>query len=655
MRIALVQMPPLNDDRPSLGLSLVASAARSSGHTVEMLYSNLHCAHSIGVDLYRELCGAPNDSLLADIAFVRAVNPTLDIQPLMDILNQRMGEVFDVKRLGDTLERAYAPLSRFLDEETRRIASGSYDVIGLTAVFALFPTIIAIKKLREHGFDGEIILGGSHCEGPMGPALLELVPELDHVVRGYAEQSFPALLHRISCGQSAVGVPGVVTRHGSQVVAGPAAAPLHMDALPRVDYRHWFAEREALGLGKADTAWVPVETARGCWYGQAQQCTFCGLNGEQIAFASKSAERAFEEFRDVAESGGRFVYTTDPIIERSYFGSLLPKLAEAQLPLTIFYEVKSNISDNDVRALSQAGVRAIQPGIESLSSHVLQLMRKGVRPYQNIRVLISAARHGVGVGWNLLYGFPDEEPEDYDAMEALIPLLYHLEPPGIIDGAGGWVRLDRFSPMFNAPHDFGLENVRPHPIFADLWDAVAASPDARSVFDACYYFDYEYSDGRTPRTYVTGVMAELQRWHAVYPQAFLVGATLQGKLWVLDTRDPSDPRRLSMSGVDAWLLTACASGASPRRIAEESISAGFASREVADALDRLTDLGLLVLLDQRYLSLVVRLDEFVPAEFPVPLVWSALEVAAKNRMASPTPNPLATRNEREEVLHESVQ
>ncbi len=655
MRIALVQMPPLNDDRPSLGLSLVASAARSGGHAVDVVYSNLHCAQSIGVSLYRELCGAPNDSLLTDIAFVRAANPALDVPPLMDVLQRRMGDVFDVARLGDILSRVAGPLARFLDEEAQRIVSGSYEVIGLTAVFALFPTIIAIKKLREHGFQGEIILGGSHCEGPMGPAILELVPELDYVVRGYAEQSFPRLLDYITSGLSTVGLPGVVSRHSGRVVAGPAVSPVPMDSLPRVEYDQWFVEREALGLGTPNTAWIPVETARGCWYGQAQQCTFCGLNGEQIVFASKSAERAFEEFQAVAEAGGRFVYTTDPIIERSYFHSLLPRLAEAKLPLTIFYEVKSNISDNDVRALSQAGVRAIQPGIESLSSHVLQLMRKGVRPYQNIRVLISAARHGVGVGWNLLYGFPNESPEDYDAMESLIPLLYHLEPPGIIDGAGGWVRLDRFSPMFNSPHEFGLENVRPHPIFTELWAALSSSPDPRSVFDACYYFDYDYSDGRRPHGYVAGVMAELKRWHAVYPQAFLVGATLQGKLWVLDTRDPLDARRFSVSGVDAWLLSACAAGASPRRIADEGTAAGFAATEITDAIARLTDLRLLVLLDERYLSLVVRLDEFVPPEFPVPLVWSALEVVARNRMASPTPSPSTTRNDREEVLHASDQ
>ena len=85
MRIALIQMPPLNSDRPSIGLALVAQAARNVGHTVDILYENLWWADRLGPQLYQDLCGAPNDSLLTDIAFVRAIEPHLDIGVLREI------------------------------------------------------------------------------------------------------------------------------------------------------------------------------------------------------------------------------------------------------------------------------------------------------------------------------------------------------------------------------------------------------------------------------------------------------------------------------------------------------------------------------------------------------------------------------------------
>ena len=39
------------------------------------------------------------------------------------------------------------------------------------------------------------------------------------------------------------------------------------------------------------------ETSRGCWWGQIHHCLFCGLNGDTIAYRSKSPGRAVEELR----------------------------------------------------------------------------------------------------------------------------------------------------------------------------------------------------------------------------------------------------------------------------------------------------------------------------------------------------------------------
>ena len=57
----------------------------------------------------------------------------------------------------------------------------------------------------------------------------------------------------------------------------------------------------------------------------------------------------------------------------------------------MFYEVKSNLRKEDVRQLREAGVVAIQPGIESLSDEVLRIMRKGVSALQNIQLLKGCA------------------------------------------------------------------------------------------------------------------------------------------------------------------------------------------------------------------------------------------------------------------------
>ena len=55
----------------------------------------------------------------------------------------------------------------------------------------------------------------------------------------------------------------------------------------------------------------------------------------------------------------------------------MPALAARRLHLELFYEVKANLKKAQVRLLRDAGVRVIQPGIESFSTRVLDIMRRG--------------------------------------------------------------------------------------------------------------------------------------------------------------------------------------------------------------------------------------------------------------------------------------
>src|SRR5205807_1753573 len=98
----------------------------------------------------------------------------------------------------------------------------------------------------------------------------------------------------------------------------------------------------------------------------------------------------------------------DNILDMAYLGSLLPRLAGAGLDLGLHWEIKANLRRSQLQVLADAGVVAVQPGIESLSGQVLRLMDKGVTGCLNVRALRDAASCGLGVVWNYLYGFPGE-------------------------------------------------------------------------------------------------------------------------------------------------------------------------------------------------------------------------------------------------------
>ena len=121
----------------------------------------------------------------------------------------------------------------------------------------------------------------------------------------------------------------------------------------------------------------------------------------------------------MARYGVRHFQAVDNIISHDYFRSLLPILKERALGVTFFYEIKSNLRRDQVQLLREAGVLAVQPGIESLSTHVLALMKKGVTGIQNMALLKWCREYGIEAAWNLLYGFPGETGEDYDYLGAL--------------------------------------------------------------------------------------------------------------------------------------------------------------------------------------------------------------------------------------------
>jgi ribosomal peptide maturation radical SAM protein 1 len=169
-----------------------------------------------------------------------------------------------------------------------------------------------------------------------------------------------------------------------------------MNSVPVPDYDDFFEQLRKSPAAGAVSPSLLVETAGGCWWGERAHCTFCGLNGATMAFRSKTPERVLDEITALRERyGTRAFSVVDDILDMSYFRSVLPKLAKANLGIDFFWEIKANLTRDHVCLLRDAGVLMVQPGIESLSDHVLKLMRKGTTAFRNIELLKWCKEYGV--------------------------------------------------------------------------------------------------------------------------------------------------------------------------------------------------------------------------------------------------------------------
>ncbi len=385
----------------------------------------------------------------------------------------------------------------FLAEVLTGLSWPENGLVGFTSTFEQNIASLALaRRLKRRHPDLAIAFGGANWEAVMGRELHRAFPFVDYVCSGEADLTLPALVeaHALplqSRQRQLQRTPGLVFRvNGATADTGPATPIEDLDALPVPVFDDYFNARDASTAARQVPATLLFEGSRGCWWGAKSHCTFCGLNGHSMGYRSKSPARLLGEITSqIRRWPCPTLEAVDNILDMRYFDSVLPGLEQLDLPGPIFFEVKANLKRHHVASLARARILRIQPGIESLSDHVLQLMRKGTTALRNVQLLKWCREYGISVDWNLLYAFPGETDADYEQIVTLLPKVRHLQMPG----SCGPIRLDRFSPYFEHPETFGLEHVRPMPVYRFLYPI-----EGLRLHDVAYYFECSYARGREP-------------------------------------------------------------------------------------------------------------------------------------------------------------
>lgn len=606
--VVLASMPFGTLEQASLALGLLKSAIAPV--PCRALYFTFPFAHRIGVAQYYWLSELQpfTTALLGEWLFRGALfDDHEDPEPYVrEILLKytdrwRQGADDDAtftslvpEAFVEELLRIRAGVGEFVDACAELVLAHRPKIVGLTSVFQQHVAALALaRRIKERAPEVAVVLGGANCEGIMGAATARRFGFVDAVVAGEADVVFPVLVERLLSGQPVPDLPGVFTSSSDAPVRN-APSPRHMDDLPIPDFEDYFEQFEQSGLAGSFTPRLPFETSRGCWWGEKQHCTFCGLNGATMTFRSKSAERALDELRALTRRyPGMFLSVTDNILDMKYLKTLLPRVREEGIEAQLFYEVKSNLRKEQVRQLREAGIVEIQPGIESFSDEVLRLMRKGVKGLQNVQLLKWCTELGVWPHWNIIWGFPGEPQEDYQKMADLLPLLHHLVPPSGMSP----ICLERFSPNFDQSAEMGFEDVRP----VDAYGHIYPFPPG-DLAELAYFFQCRHRDGRDVVSYTRLLRQRIVEWRQVYGECELTAVDRGDHLLVCDTR-PAAVRPLSIiEGLGRELLLACDSMTTVDHLAA---GAGVSRGEVDEALAPLLALGFLIREGEAVLGLPV--------------------------------------------------
>ncbi|MEM7199833.1 MAG: RiPP maturation radical SAM C-methyltransferase [Planctomycetota bacterium] len=638
--VVLVVPPFQGLSCPALGVSQMKANLAAHGIAAEVLYLNLLLADRVGAELYEWLSGT-GPALMGDMVFAGvahdlrkgALERYVDDVVLGSPCEQQMARWMPGTSPLDGLRTLAQQAEEFVRHDAMdAILARDPVLVGFSSTFLAHCASLALARELKRRHPGVVtVMGGANCEMEMGEELLPNYPFLDHVGRGECDRTFVGLVRAVLAGGRVAGIDGFLSRGDPEPM--PQSRPLQrpeLDSMPYPDLADYFAQLTGARVREQIRPGLVAETSRGCWWGAKQHCTFCAFNRDGMAYRSKSPDRAIAEIRAQAQRYGEArMELTDNILDMAYFKSVVPALAEGP-PMEFFWETKANLQRDQVQALARAGVRWIQPGIESLSDRTLTLMRKGSTRLQNVQLLKWCGESGVRVTWNWLFGFPGEDESELVELARTARALHHLQPPG----AAPVLYLERFAPYQTDPTQWGLTDIHPARAYRHVYPLPEASLARMAFFLECRQLN-EKQRGSAHRD----LLAIVAEWQASAHDAHLVAVPRGDALVVFDTRPCATRFRHRLRGLRRSLYEHCWKIRGARDL-QRAFASEATPQQIDDVLRWLVDQWLLLERDGRYLALALEPGpdyRAFPAVFPGGGVEARIGVATKRSARSLSP------------------
>ena len=360
--VALISMPTLSARFPSFQLALLKPTLEKAGIPVQTFSLFMYFGTFVGwrinetlADVYPSMVG---EWLWTKAAFGDFANDDeyfeIYRKNLEGICHKAGCSLDDLRRLRETAAPA------FIDFCINSVDWSRFGVIGFSVVFqqtlASIALANALKKRYPHI---PIMMGGATFEDDIAEEIMKGCPQVDYIHCGDADETLPKVIRRVYSGESMKGMPGIMWRENGHVVYNGRAPNLaDMNKTPVPDFDEYFYARKQGHYDSYDDAQgvlLPIETARGCWWGVKNHCTFCGLNRAGMEFRSKRVENVIEQLDELSRRYGILDFNAiDNIIEPEYIDKLFGQLSDANTDIRLHYEVRPSLSRVQLKHMRKA-------------------------------------------------------------------------------------------------------------------------------------------------------------------------------------------------------------------------------------------------------------------------------------------------------------
>ena len=335
--------------------------------------------------------------------------PPLGLLSLAAVVRERFAQRYEIRILDTGI----------LGKEAvrKQLASGEADIVGFSVMSCeddLLHELAGIVKAARS--DTLTLAGGPHAtvagEDLLGDANLDLI------VLGEAEESFPEILDAYEDGSQFDSIAGLVSRQDGERVRNPERSPIeNLDDLPfpawdLIDMKDYAAFANWNGALKADY-YAVLSSSRGCPYG----CYFChNLFGKRVR--ARSADSVFNELKRLYEEFGvREVHVLDDIFNfnAKRAKEIMTRVIDSGMDLSFAFPngLRADImTDELIELFYKAGTYKVNYGFETASPRLQKVIGKNLNVEKASEVFEKTSKIGILTGAYFMFGFPTQTREE---------------------------------------------------------------------------------------------------------------------------------------------------------------------------------------------------------------------------------------------------
>ena len=318
-------------------------------------------------------------------------------RPVMLIGFQRMGNLGLGYLTSVLRQHGYSVSVVDIEQDPKKILRTARKInpvlVGFSLIFQFYIDRYweLLHLLRKGGINCHFTMGG-HFPSLSYQQTLELVPELDSVVRFEGEMTLLELADAISTGGDWKDIHGIAYRRGDEIIA-TQARPLieNLDQLPYPERNY---ELEAV-LGRSV---MPILASRGC----ARTCSFCSIHTFYRAapgriVRTRKPSEVVREMRMLHEERGTsiFLFQDDDFplfgtVWRRWANEFVDELHRNGLPGKVIWKMncRADAVDRELFIrMRDAGLYLVYMGLESGSEQGLETLHKQITVEQNIKAV----------------------------------------------------------------------------------------------------------------------------------------------------------------------------------------------------------------------------------------------------------------------------